>query len=104
MQFQEFLNDAVRDKFVCGLNKKGIREHLLAEKTLTLETALDLVQRLEYEEAEGKRKGTKRPEQKQCCGRCHSRLHLSNNCRFKETICYQCNTKGHLGKACQGRT
>ena len=40
--FGDFLNDALRDKFVCGMDSSSIRKRLLTEKDLTLEKAVSL--------------------------------------------------------------
>ena len=43
----DFLNDALRDRFVCGLASESIRKELLKEKKLTLETACETATAME---------------------------------------------------------
>ena len=38
-QFRDFLGEALRDRLVCGLNNEAIQKALLAESTLTLDSA-----------------------------------------------------------------
>ena len=41
-KFGASLNDLLRDRIVCGINDENIQRLLLAEKTLTLDSALDI--------------------------------------------------------------
>ena len=45
--FADFLQQALRDKFVCGLNSSAIQKRLLAESELTLKRALEIAQSME---------------------------------------------------------
>ena len=49
-EFGAFLDDALRDKFVCGLQKENIQRRLLAEADLELKKALELAQGMEAAE------------------------------------------------------
>ena len=109
-EFKTFLDEALRDKFVCGLRNYGIRKRLLTEKKLDLTTALSIAQSMENARIQSKHKETKEVVQtyalkpngtKRRCYRCDSEQHLANACRHKETICNQCNIKGHLAKVCR---
>ena len=51
-EFKAFLDDALRDKFVCGLKKSNIRRRLLTEKALTLQTAVEIAKNLDQAEFE----------------------------------------------------
>ena len=42
--FNDFLEQALRDKYVCGLRSRPIRKRLLAERNLNLQKALELSQ------------------------------------------------------------
>ena len=48
--FREFLDEALQDRFVCGLINGSIHRQLLAERTLTLKIAIDLAKTLESAE------------------------------------------------------
>ena len=52
--FREFLDEALRDRFVCGLINDSICRRLLAERILTLKIAIDLARTLESAEVETK--------------------------------------------------
>ena len=41
-EFKTFLEEALRDRFVCGLHSKAIQNRLLTKKDLTLATAVDV--------------------------------------------------------------
>ena len=48
--FGDFLNDALRDRLVCGLNKESIQRRLLAEADLTFQKACEIAQAMEMVE------------------------------------------------------
>ena len=43
-EFGDFLEDALCDRFVCGLRSEGIQKHLLAEDKVTFTRALEIAQ------------------------------------------------------------
>ena len=45
--FADFLQQALQDTFVCGLNSSAIQKRLLAESELTLKRALEIAQSIE---------------------------------------------------------
>ena len=45
--FKRFLDEVLRDRFVCGLISNSTRRRLLAERTLTLKTAINFAETLE---------------------------------------------------------
>ena len=46
-KFDNYLEDALRDRFVCGLRNEAIQKRLLAETDLTLSKAMELAQGME---------------------------------------------------------
>ena len=109
--FKTFLDEALRDKFVCGLTDSAIRKRLLTEKKLTLTSAVDMAKTMERSASENKLMepdikvnvhATKSQVRKKRCYRCDAENHLANVCRHKETICSKCNLKGHLARVCRG--
>ena len=113
--FAGFLTQALRDKYVCGIQDTSIRKRLLVEDNLTLEKALKISQGLETAKVESvgmEKREIKREEvfkvysnkegRNLRCYRCGKGQHLANVCRFKDVICNKCNTKGHIAKACRG--
>ena len=46
-EFGAFLNEAMRDRFVCGLRHESIQKRLLADKDVTFNTACDVAHAME---------------------------------------------------------
>ena len=111
-EFKAFLDEALRDKFVCGLKNSRMRKRLLFEKDLTLNKALELAKCIEKSETENNIMAAKeisthvlKPQfDRRQCYRCGSETHLANKCYHKETICNNCNIRGHLAKVCRRKS
>ena len=121
-EFGEFLNDALRDRFVCGLLSEGIQKRLLTEEKLTFAKAIEIAQGLEAAEKSSKRlqghenepigivssnqKDRKPPREvmqfPRLCYRCGESGHAPTVCRFREAVCRKCKKKGHIARVCQG--
>ena len=124
--FDAYLNDALRDRLVCGLKSESIQKSLLAEKGLTLAPAVDKAKEMEaaHKSAQTLKKslsltvgrtevapkaasGSVRPLSTgvggKVCYRCGNVGHSGKNCMFRGAICYKCKKKGHLAKVCRGR-
>ena len=54
-EFGKYLNDALRDRLVCGLRNTGIQKRLLSEASLTLAKAGEIAQGMEAAEKNAKR-------------------------------------------------
>ena len=111
-EFKEFLNDALRDKFVCGIRDHNIRKRLLVERKLDVKSALELAKSLEKSAAESRAMENERKtsmyafrEQRvvRRCYRCNSTDHLANICIYKDKVCNNCKLKGHLATACRNK-
>ena len=108
--FKDFLDQALRDCFVCGLQNNSIRRRLLAERKLTLKPAIELAMEhadletqiistdIKTENVNAMNNATRK------CYRCNSTKHLANVCSFKDAKCNNCHMKGHISKACRNRT
>ncbi|XP_064468560.1 uncharacterized protein K02A2.6-like [Ornithodoros turicata] len=117
--FGLFLDESLRDRFVCGLQRVEIQRVLFTEdKKLSFQKAVDKALALEnasknatathakYEspgdlfkiQAEKTRSGLSA----ECYG-CASAKHASLWCPFINATCYQCNKKGHIRRACKSR-
>lgn len=51
-QFGQFLQDALRDKFVCGLRSEGIKRKLLSEDNISFDRALQIAGSMELTEGQ----------------------------------------------------
>ena len=122
--FGGFLNDALRDRFVCGLRSQAALKCLLAESDLKLENAIQIAQSLEAADVNSKkllgaettvtgsvnRTGSTKstfsksdrgqPKQKSCY-RCGNKTHMASVCPFREEHCNRCHKKGHIARACR---
>lgn len=117
------LNDALRDRFVCGLRNDQIQKKLLTIRELTLDKSLDIAVAMEtatkdaielrnvqsdvpVHKVQGnfRRRKQGRPQPQQAprsCYRCNRTDHLADKCRFKDSTCNQCQKKGHIRVACR---
>lgn len=124
-KFEAFLEEALRDKLVCGLTKEGIQRKLLAEPDLTFNDACKLALTMELTEQQAKKiqveevnklyvkqsmakkssVAVKRKEQDRQtkesrirCKRC-LRAHEKGQCPAYNWECYTCKKKGHVSKS-----
>ena len=116
-KFGQHLDEALRDRFVCGLNLESVQQKLLLEKDLTMSKALELALSLSSADKTSlvmhasnpnpsdpvvqilHRDGpTKRP-----CYRCGKTGHVSDHCRFREATCHSCGKIGHISPVCRSR-
>ena len=123
--FGEFLNDALRDQFVCGLRQQSAQKKLLTEENLTFKRACEIAQAMELAEqnasqlqsservqtvSEGSklkkrsRMHTSEPlqpdRQAKSCYRCGG-WHRAEACRFRSEKCRKCGKIGHIAKKCR---
>lgn len=126
-KFGTFLDEALRDRFVCGVKSSELRDRLLNAahtKDLTLQLAVEMAlsfevtrgsaqqfsqkaykanvvdknTKLKYREATEKPIASAKP-----CYRCSGKGHRPDECRFREAECHECKKKGHIAKACRSR-
>ena len=119
-KFGTFLEDALRDRFVCGVKSAELRDRLLNSahtKDLTLAAAYEMglahevnkqnaqqwSQKMFKANAISKTNLNKREEQRKPCYRCGGHSHLPSECRFKDVECRVCKKKGHIAKACRSK-
>ena len=110
-EFGNFLDEALCDKFVCGLTDKAIQCRLLAEANLTLTKALTLAQAMETAkkdlkeihptgvEGEPTHHLSSHKQPQAVCHRCLGTGHLPGVCRFKSAKCNKSHKTGHIAKA-----
>ena len=120
-EFGDFMDDALRDRFVCGLQSELAQKRLLTEETLTFARAIDIARGLEAADRSAKylhsrnddqvgHVGSGRKEQTdqkgkseppKVCFRCNESGHSPGECRFRESACRNCGKKGHIVRACR---
>ena len=115
-EFGIFLDEALRDQFVCGLFKESIQRRLLAEADLTLKKALELAHGMEAAEDSKEIKATPgsgsqvqrvtqgTQQQKPQYHRCLGLGHTGAVCRFKTLKCNKCQKVGHIARACRNQS
>ena len=109
----DYLEESLRDHFVCGLRTENMRKRLLTEKNLTFTKALEIAQSLETatkdaqrlkQEASGAVHSVTSPKSvKEACYRCGQTNHKASECRFKEATCHNCSKKGHIKVVCRSK-
>lgn len=123
-KFEAFREEALRDRFVCGLKSVNIQKELLSKEELTFVDAVRIAIALESAESNAvelqanlssfsninkvkhakinKGEGSKstRPKNKIVCYCCGVENHKSNVCKYKNKTCETCKKIGHLSKMC----
>ena len=102
------LNEALRDRLVCGLTNVAIQKRLLGEVDLTLEKAMEIAQGMEAAEKNAKTLKGKDPAVHAVnpggttkCFRCAKPGHDPKECRHRDAECHKCKKKGHIAPACR---
>ena len=123
-EFGDFLDQALRDRFVCGISNESLQKKLLTEdhKKLTFAKAVDLAQSAEAADAKSKafkgapspavhkvatgpRRQTPRrePTPQKACYRCGRSNHEEQMCRYRRATCHNCGKTGHIASVCRSR-
>ena len=123
-QFGGFLNEALRDRLVCDLKDQVTQTCLLSEAKLTLDSAIELAQRMESAGAQVKKLKDPAPSAGGSvfkanvsnsgnsensrpptapgprCARC-GKKHPGSVCRFVNTTCHRCGKVVHIAPVCR---
>ena len=119
-KFGNYLDEAIRDRFVCGLANEATQQRLLIEKDLTLAKAIEIATSWDSAEkntqvikASKPGQGASRdnkvnavvdtPQDRQPCKHCGKKDHTPNNCKFRTASCYRCGKRGHISSVCRDR-
>ena len=130
-EFEDFLDQALRDRFVCGLRAKGMQKRLLTEPVLNIARALELARSIEA--AASETKGFKDPSSiagasgkilnvggaaaaaavssgRNSSGpvhranlivRCGRYDHEGRTCKYRQAKCHLCGKIGHISPVCR---
>ena len=110
-KFEAFLDDALRDRFVCGLRSEATQKKLLLEAELNFAKAIDIAQGMEVARDNWKQMQSPttavKPAaldvqrlEKTSCYRCGQSSHAVSQCPYKNSKCHKCGKIGHLKRAC----
>ena len=115
-EFGTFLDQALRDRFVCGVASVTIQKRLLAEDGLESSRALEIAQGIEAAEKNSKELKAEQPTtdlnftgssnrgpRNERCHRCGGRNHDPKVCRFRHVECHNCHRNGHIAAACRSQ-
>lgn len=109
-EFGEFLDQALRDRFVCGVRSDTIQRELLTKKDLTISRAQEIAQGMESAEKNAKTIKKDNPSDglqfvglTKPCYRC-GRKHHERDCKFREATCHKCGKQGHIAPVCRSRS
>ncbi|XP_050509696.1 uncharacterized protein K02A2.6-like isoform X1 [Diabrotica virgifera virgifera] len=114
--FGQFLEDALRDRFVCGMMDEGIQKKLLAEAGLTFANACQIAQASELAQKQVrsladtssnvnslKKSGFQQSSSdKVKCPKC-GRKHEKGDCPASRWKCYGCSKVGHVKRLCPNK-
>ena len=112
-QFEAYLDQALRDWFVCGLRSEATQKRLLTKAELTFAQALEIAQGMEAAERDtiqlhangtgvvGTAVG--KIDLSRACHHCGRKNHSPKDCRYQDSVCHKCHKKGHLALVCRSK-
>ena len=107
--FGDYLEEALRDRLVCGIHSESIQKRLLAEVDLTLKRAVEIAVGMEAADKTTKslKEGVTPIQQISApqpprgpCNRCGKASHNARDCKFQNVQCYNCGKLGHIASVC----
>lgn len=118
-KFGAFLDEHLKDIFVCGLKSISIQKKLMTERDLTLDRAYQVAAAMEAAGREVNelqqaivkvqkmklhdRKQQDRKQYGRECARCGKSGHSPDRCFYKNAKCHNCSQVGHLSRKCPSK-
>ena len=112
-QFEAYLNDALRDCLVCGLQKESTQKRLLLEDQLTFTKAVEMAQNIELVDKHTLAKKNVATDPSvltnqvsslsTTCYKCGKSNHTASQCRYKDVDCLKCGKRGRLKAVCRSK-
>jgi len=115
-KFDAYLEEALRDRFVCGLRSEVMQRRLLGEDDLKLQRAVEIAHGMETaSKGASEFHDTTQPTDSKAvpdgimtlpgakipCFRCTKIGHSPDSCYFRHQKCKACGKTGHIAKACK---
>ena len=122
-EFGSYLDEALRDRFVCGLRSEAVQKKLLTETNLTFAKAVEIAHSAESATENARqlqsRTGaaassqlhtardvckvytSRRDPLTKCCYGCGKSNHKPAQCPFRKAKCHQCGKTGHIKAVCR---
>lgn len=108
-EFNDVVNDTIRDRLVCGLRSEAAQKRLLTESALTLGKAIEISVSIELATKKAHQLSTSGKVYKMStdgqgkCYRCDKGGHFAAVCWSKDLDCKKCGKKGHIARACKSK-
>ena len=124
-EFGTYLDEALRDRLVCGIHSSHMQKRLLSEDKLTFKRALELALAMETAAEDTKfmtdqsmpaavlgqseevhratNQRTSKTQGRKSCYRCGNPTHLAPTCPHRTSECKACGKMGHLATVCRSR-
>ena len=118
-EFGNYLEQALRDRLVCGIHHESTQKRLLSESNLSLTKAIEMARRIEAavtQSTQLKATGSapvmnvkltqkrNQTDKQGMCTRCGGKSHHVKDCSHKDVRCYKCHKQGHFAKMCRSKT
>ena len=105
-EFGTYLNEALRDRLVCGIREVDTQRKLLAVVDLTLKKAMEMAQGAEaaMKNSRSLKEGETRVNLvNKVCRHCGKTSHQEKDCRYKDADCHNCGKHGHIAPICRSK-